>query len=119
MPHTDLVTQEDTIVALATPPGSGAIALIRLSGESSIALVNQVFQGKDLSQQAPNTIHFGTIRDKEKIIDEVLVSIFKAPKSFTKEDCVEISCHGSPFIIQQLIQLLICLLYTSPSPRDA
>lgn len=102
-----LIHQEDTIVALATPSGSSAIAVIRLSGKSAINITNQVFKGKDLTKQPPYTIHFGTIRDQEKIIDEVLVSIFKAPKSFTREDCVEISCHGASFIIHQIIQLLI------------
>lgn len=99
--------QEDTIVALATPPGSSAIAVIRLSGKAAISSTNRIFKGKDLTQQAPATLHFGTIRDQEKIIDEVIVAIFKAPHSFTREDCVEISCHGASFIIRQIIQLLI------------
>jgi tRNA modification GTPase len=99
--------QEDPIVALATPPGSSAIAVIRLSGAGVIALVNQVFAGKDLTQQNSHTIHFGTIHDKKKLLDEVLVAIFRAPKSFTQEDAVEISCHGSSFIVQQIIQLLV------------
>lgn len=99
--------QESPIVALATPPGSSAIAVIRLSGAGVIALVNQIFQGKDLTQQSSHTIHFGAIHDKKKLLDEVLVSIFRAPKSFTQEDAVEISCHGSSFIIQQIIKLLV------------
>lgn len=97
----------DTIIALATPQGIGAIGVIRLSGPESIKLVNGVFAGKDLEQQESHTIHFGTIRDKDKILDEVLVSLFVAPKSFTKENVVEISCHGSNFIIRQIIQLFI------------
>ncbi len=97
----------DTIVALATAPGIGAIGVIRVSGPKTIDLVNGVFQGKDLSMVESHTIHLGTIRDDEKIIDEVLVSIFKGPNSYTKEDVIEISCHGSPFIIQQLIKLLL------------
>jgi tRNA modification GTPase len=99
--------QEVPIVALATPPGSSAIAVIRLSGAGVIALVNQVFEGKDLTEQSSHTIHFGTIRDKKKLLDEVLVAIFRAPKSFTQEDAVEISCHGSSFIVQQIIRLLV------------
>ncbi len=99
--------QQDPIVALATPPGSSAIAVVRLSGAGAIELVNQVFQGKDLTQQASHTIHFGTICDQKKLLDEVLVSIFKAPKSFTQEDAVEISCHGSSFVVRQVIQLLV------------
>lgn len=100
-------SNEDTIVALATPQGIGAIGVIRLSGKEAISIANKVFKGKDLTQQASHTIHFGTIRDKDKILDEVLVSLFIAPKSFTKEDVIEISCHGSNYIIRQIIQLLI------------
>jgi len=98
---------EDTIVALATPSGTGAIALIRLSGPSAITIINSVFKGKNLEEQDSHTIHFGTIRDGEKIIDEVLVSLFIAPKSYTKENVVEISCHGSKYIIDSIIKLLI------------
>lgn len=99
--------KEDTIVALATPQGVGAIAVIRLSGKDAITITNRVFKGKDLEKQASHTIHFGTIRDGDKIIDEVLVSIFVAPKSFTKENVVEISTHGSSYIVNQVIKLLI------------
>ena len=97
----------DTIVALATPPGVGAIGVIRLSGKKAIQIVDRVFMAKDLSQQDSHTIHLGSIRDEGKIIDEVLISLFVAPKSYTKENVVEVSCHGSDFIIQQLIQLFI------------
>jgi tRNA modification GTPase len=98
---------EDTIIALATPPGVGAIAVIRLSGKDAISITNEVFKGKNLEKQASHTIHFGTIRDGETIIDEVLVSLFIAPSSFTKENVVEISTHGSPYIIRKVIQLLL------------
>lgn len=98
----------DTIVALATPPGTGAIGIIRLSGKAAIEIVDEVFHGKNLSQQDTHTIHLGTIREDDgQIIDEVLVSIFKTPKSYTKENVAEISCHGSNYIIQKLIQLFI------------
>lgn len=98
----------DTIVAPATPAGVGAIALIRISGKEAIEIVASVFKGKDLSQQASHTIHFGTIRNEaNQIIDEVLVSVFREPRSFTKENLVEISCHGSPYIVEQILQLLI------------
>ena len=107
MQHTEILHQEEPIVALATPPGKSAIAVIRLSGQGVIELVNQVFQGKDLTTQTSHTVHFGTIVDQGQVLDEVLVTIFKAPKSFTQEDSIEISCHGSSFIIRQLIQLLI------------
>jgi tRNA modification GTPase len=98
----------DTIVALATPPGIGAIGIIRLSGQDAIRIVNAVFHGKDLSQQATHTIHLGTIRDKQgRILDEVLASLFIAPKSYTGENVVEVSCHGSNYIIQEILQLFI------------
>jgi len=99
---------KDTIVALATPAGVGAIGVIRLSGPEAIHIVNTVFPAKNLSEQTSHTVHFGTIRnDDDKIIDEVLVTLFIAPKSYTKENVVEVSCHGSNYIIQQLIQLFI------------
>lgn len=98
----------DTIVALATPPGSGAIGVIRLSGNNAIAIVNEVFKGKDLEQQATHTIHFGTIRgEQNRIIDEVLTSLFVAPTSYTGEHVVEVSCHGSNYIIQELLELFV------------
>jgi len=95
----------DTIIALATPAGSGAIGVIRLSGPKAVAITNDIFKGKNLSKQASHTIHFGTIRDGEAVIDEVLVSLFIAPASYTKEDVVEISCHNSQFIIERIIKL--------------
>lgn len=99
---------QDTIVALATSPGAqGAIAVIRVSGPDAITLVNSVFKGKDLTRQKSHTIHFGTIRDGEEIIDEVLVSLFVAPHSYTKENSVEISTHNSKYIIERILSLLI------------
>ena len=97
----------DTICAISTPPGVGAIAIIRLSGPDAINIANTVFFGKDLLKVPSHTIHFGTIRENDKIIDEVLVSIFKDKKSFTGENAVEISTHGSPYIQQQVLQLLL------------
>ncbi|MGM0505334.1 MAG: tRNA uridine-5-carboxymethylaminomethyl(34) synthesis GTPase MnmE [Bacteroidota bacterium] len=99
----------DIICAISTPQGNGAIAVIRLSGNESIALTDKVFQsasGKKLIDQQPNTLHFGVLKDGDKIIDEVVVSLFKAPRSYTGEDVVEISCHGSVYIQQQILQLL-------------
>ncbi len=98
---------DDTIVALATPQGVGAIAVIRLSGKDAINICNRVFKGKDLNRQDSHTIHFGTIRDGAKVIDEVLVSLFKAPSSYTKENVVEISTHGSGYIVSEVIKLLL------------
>ena len=103
----NLSERDDTIIALATPQGVGAIAVLRLSGKDAIKATNEVFFGKNLENQPSHTIHFGTIRDGEKIIDEVLVSIFKAPKSFTKENVVEISTHGSSYIINQVLKLFV------------
>lgn len=100
----------ETIVALATPSGAGAIAIIRLSGRDAIALTAKVFvsvSGKDLTKQKTHTIHLGHIVDNGKTYDQVLVSVFKNPHSYTGEDVVEISCHGSTFIQQQVIQLLL------------
>ncbi len=96
-----------TICALATAPGIGAIAIIRLSGEEAITICNKVFSGTDISKVDSHTAHFGTIRDEDKIIDEVLVTVFKDKKSFTGENAIEISTHGSPYIQQQVLQLLI------------
>jgi len=102
-----LAERDDTIIALATPQGVGAIAVIRISGKDAIRLCNDVFFGKNLEEQLSHTIHLGTIRDGEKIIDEVLVSLFKAPTSFTKENVVEISTHGSFYIVNQVLKLFV------------
>ncbi len=96
-----------TIVALATPQGVGAIGVIRLSGSEAVQVTTKVFKGKNLEKQKSHTVHYGHVVDGEKVIDEVMVALFRAPKSFTTEDVVEISCHGSPFIAEQIIQLLI------------
>ena len=97
----------ETIVALATPQGIGAIGVIRVSGSDTFSIINKIFSGKNLEKQASHTIHFGTIRDGEMIVDEVLVSLFKAPSSYTREDTIEISCHGSDFIIQKILKLIL------------
>lgn len=104
-----MISQE-TIVALASPSGAGAIAVIRLSGTEALTISGQVFQsvsGKVLSKQKTHTIHLGHIVDDGKVLDQVLLSIFKNPHSYTGEDVVEISCHGSTYIQQQIIQLLL------------
>lgn len=106
------ILQNDTIVALATPHGVGAIAVIRLSGPEAISIVEKSFTNKEqkrktLADKPANTIHFGLICDDEAIIDEVLVSVFKAPHSYTGEESVEVSCHGSQFIQQQLLHLFV------------
>ena len=98
---------DDTIVALATPPGIGAIGIIRLSGNKAIDIANDLFPSKDLAQQLSHTIHVGVLKDKEVILDEVVISIYKNPRSYTGEDIVEISGHGSPFVLQQIIHACI------------
>ena len=100
----------DTIVALATPSGAGAIAVIRVSGPEAIKIVTPLFKAKSrksLDKQPTHTIHLGNLVDGERTIDEVLASVFRAPKSYTGEETIELSCHGSPYIQQEIIQLLI------------
>ena len=97
----------DTIVALATPPGIAALGVIRLSGNRAIAIINDLFPSKDLLSQTSHTVHVGYLKQDEHIIDEVVISLFKAPRSYTGENIAEISCHGSPFIHQQVIDACI------------
>ena len=104
--YTANIFPDDTIVAPATANGLAALGVIRVSGKDAFTIVNQVFKGKDLQKQATHTIHYGHIVDGEELIDEVLVSVFKGPKSFTAEDSIEISCHGSPYIQRQIVELL-------------
>lgn len=85
---------EDTITAISTALGVGAISIVRVSGKEAISVVNQIFHGKDLEQVPTHTIHYGKIMDGNQEIDEVLVSIMKAPRTYTMEDIVEINCHG-------------------------
>jgi tRNA modification GTPase len=104
--------RKDTIIALATPQGVGAIGVIRISGPNCIALVERFFVSKNLkfkklSDKASHTLHFGVIAHLDTVIDEVVVSLYKAPHSFTGEESVEISCHGSPFILQQVLALFL------------
>lgn len=99
--------QHDTIVALATAQGISAIAVIRLSGKDAIAVTQRVFKGKNLLEANTHTVHFGTLRHQGKLIDEVLVTVFKEPHSFTRENSVEISCHGSPVIIKEIVKALL------------
>ena len=102
---------DDTIIGISTALSKGAISIIRLSGDDAIKIVNKVFKGIDLSKVEPNTINYGHIVDFDscQIIDEVLVSIFKAPKSYTKEDVVEINCHGGLFITNKIYEQLVLL----------
>ncbi|OFY64069.1 MAG: tRNA uridine-5-carboxymethylaminomethyl(34) synthesis GTPase MnmE [Bacteroidetes bacterium RIFCSPLOWO2_02_FULL_36_8] len=97
----------DTITSLSTPEGIGAIAVIRLSGKDAIAICNKIFKGANLNIRSANTLHVGSIMDGEKILDDVVVSLFHEPHSYTGENVAEISCHGSPFIVQEILKLLI------------
>lgn len=97
----------DTIVALATAQGISAIAVIRLSGKEAIAITQKVFVGKNLADVPGHTVHFGTIQHQGKLIDEVLATVFTEPQSFTRENSVELSCHGSPVIVKEIIKALL------------
>lgn len=97
----------DTICALATANGVGAIGVIRVSGNDAFRIVNSIFVGKNLEKASSHTVHYGFIKDKEEIIDEVMISVFHAPKTFTTENSVEISFHGSPHIAKKILEILI------------
>jgi tRNA modification GTPase len=102
-----IASWDDTIVALATPPGIGAIGIIRLSGNKSFDIINDLFPSKDLKLQPSHTLHVGYLVYGDKMLDEVVVSLFKGPRSYSGEDVVEISCHGSPYIHQQVLNACI------------
>ena len=99
----------DTIVALSTPPGAGALAVVRLSGPEAVACVAALFSKKKLAEQPGHTLHYGTLRDPEtaEALDEVVVALYRAPRSFTREDVVEISCHGSDYVVRRVLAALL------------
>ncbi len=102
------ITQKSPIAAIATPVGEGGIAVIRVSGKDALEKVNQVFSGKDLTQQSSHTVHFGKIVDQKNLpVDEVLISVFHSPKSYTGEDTVEISCHGGVLVTQKVLETIL------------
>ncbi len=103
------VTEFDTIAAIATPPGEGAISIVRLSGDDAVTLADQVFKGKDLTKVSSHTINYGHFIDPKtrEIIDEVMVSVLRAPKTFTREDTVEINCHGGIVPTNKILQVLL------------
>ncbi len=100
---------DDTIVALATPQGLGAIAVIRLSGKEALDITNQMFPSKNLLKQASHTLHVGLLKYDNEVLDEVVISLYKNPKSYTGEDVIEISCHGSPFIQEKILKTITSL----------
>src|SRR5580658_2367908 len=97
----------DTIVALATPPGIGAIGVIRVSGPEAFAIVGRLFAGKDLISQPSHTLHLGLLVEGEEQLDEAIVSLFRGPRSYTGEDVIEISCHGSPVVLERVIGAVV------------
>jgi tRNA modification GTPase len=98
----------DNIIAISTPAGSGAIGIIRLSGPQCVAIVDKFFFGARLTKADGNTVHYGKIKDeKGVIIDECIATVFKAPRSYTKEDVIELSCHGSPYILKSVMELFL------------
>lgn len=98
----------ETIVAIATPPGQGAIGIIRFSGNVAIEIVDKYFFGKNLSKVEGNTVHYGKIKNEEdQMLDECMATVFRAPRSYTKENSIELSCHGSPYILSEIVKLFI------------
>lgn len=105
--YSQLSNFKDTIAAIATPVGVGGIGVIRVSGDAAYDIVQTIFPKKELKNQAANTLHVGLLRDGDRILDEVVLSLFKKPHSFTGEDVIEISCHGSPYVMQEVLDTLI------------
>ncbi|MCS6105616.1 tRNA uridine-5-carboxymethylaminomethyl(34) synthesis GTPase MnmE, partial [Clostridium botulinum] len=103
------VTEYDTIAAISTPPGEGAISIVRLSGDQAVAVAKKVFKGRDLDKVASHTINYGHIIDPSdgSLVDEVMVSVMRAPKTFTREDVIEINTHGGIVATNKVLQLLI------------
>ena len=108
----------DTIVAISTPPGHGALGIVRLSGNDAISLINNIFPSKDLLKVPSHSIHLGSIMAGKETLDEVLVSVFKTPNSYTKENVIEISCHGSQYILQRIVTLTVSLGARLASPGE-
>jgi tRNA modification GTPase len=105
--HSKLSGWNDTIAAIATPPGISAIGVLRLSGNQSFEIIQKLFPSKNLKEQNTNTLHVGYLKEGKNVLDEVVISLFKKPNSYTGEDVIEISCHGSPFVQQQVLDSLI------------
>jgi len=98
---------KDTIAAISTALGQSAINIVRMSGDEAISIANSVFKGKDLNKAKSHTVHYGHIIDEETILDEVLISLFRAPKTFTTEDIIEINCHGGTYVARKILSLLL------------
>jgi tRNA modification GTPase len=116
---TDEITQEHPIAAIATPVGEGGIAVIRVSGQNAIEKVSQCFRGKNLSEVESHTVHFGKIINKKgNVVDEVLATVFRTPKSYTGEDTVEISCHGGVLVTQAVLETILAQGVRSAEPGE-
>ncbi|MBS1643774.1 MAG: tRNA uridine-5-carboxymethylaminomethyl(34) synthesis GTPase MnmE, partial [Bacteroidetes bacterium] len=119
-----MLPEHNTIIALATPPGVGALGLIRLSGPEAISIVQQLFSKKNLAKQAAHSLHFGrllapvALGQPSEVIDEVVLSLFRAPQSYTGEDVVELSCHGSAYILQRVLELCVALGAVPAKPGE-
>ena len=98
---------DDTIVALATPFGKGAIAVVRHSGKDAISIASKCFKGAELKKVDSHTVHYGHLINSTEVVDEVMLSVFKAPRTYTAEDVVEVSCHGSTYIQERVVQLFL------------
>ena len=116
--HGQLAGWDDTIAALATPPGIGAIGVIRISGKNALAIIDELFTGKKISIQPSHTLHVGLLKQNDIVLDEVVVALFKGPKSYTGEDVIEISCHGSNYILQQVLQAITSLGARPANPEN-
>ena len=116
---TNQINEKEPIAAIATPVGEGGIAVIRVSGKGAIQQVNQVFRGKDLTQQVSHTVHYGKIVNKdERVVDEVMATIFQNPRSYTGEDTVEISCHGGVLVTQAVLEAVLTQDIRSAGPGE-
>ena len=114
----DILYQSDSIAAIATPVGEGGIAVIRVSGKDAIAKVGTIFRGKNLTQMASHTVHFGHITKNGQKIDEVLATVFRSPKSYTGEDTIEISCHGGVLVSQAVLETVLSVGIRAAEPGE-
>jgi tRNA modification GTPase len=118
-PKISQVIQKDPIAAIATPIGEGGIAVVRVSGKGAIKLVNKAFEGTDLTEQASHTVHYGKLVDKrDQLVDEVLVTLFHSPRSYTGEETIEISCHGGVLVTQDVLETVLALGVRSAEPGE-
>ena len=119
MENEQQITQKEPIAAIATPVGEGGIAVIRVSGKNAIQRVNEAFGGANLTQKDSHTVHFGKIMNQQgEVVDEVLATVFRSPKSYTGEDTVEISCHGGVLVTQAVLEAMLDLGIRAAEPGE-